>query len=338
MTNTVILKRGQKSNIANLTLEEGELALVYNATKTSIELYSGDGNGGLILINPDVTQTLKDYTDTKIGELVNGAPEAMDTLAELATAISNNSDLMDALNEAIGNKANSADVDDALADKLDVNGDASNVTTSFTQATTRTNLTTGEKLSITLGKIKKFFADLASVAFSGSYTDLSDTPVVPVYATCSTSSSTTAKVATTTNDFVLTAGATVRVKFTYTNSTSAPTLNVNDTGAIAIKQYNTTSPLTYSWYAGSVVEFTYDGTYWLMSSKEVASTTYAGVVKLSSSRTSSSTTVAANSYAVYLVNNALSTEITDRINADTALQEQIDTKLDGDSVIDCGEW
>lgn len=49
----------------------------------------------------------------------------------------------------------------------------------FTEATTRTNIESGEKFTIILGKIKKFFSDLKTVAFSGSYNDLSDTPTIP---------------------------------------------------------------------------------------------------------------------------------------------------------------
>lgn len=48
----------------------------------------------------------------------------------------------------------------------------------FTQASTRTNIVSGEKLSILFGKIMKWFADLKTVAFSGSYNDLSDRPTV----------------------------------------------------------------------------------------------------------------------------------------------------------------
>lgn len=63
-----------------------------------------------------------------------------------------------------------------VADKLDKTGDASNVTTVFTTATTRSNLTTKEKLSISLGKISKYFSDLKTVAFTGSYNDLINRP------------------------------------------------------------------------------------------------------------------------------------------------------------------
>lgn len=66
-----------------------------------------------------------------------------------------------------------------ISGKLDKTGDASNVTNTFTSATSRTNLTTGEKLSVSLGKIMKWFTDLKTVAFSGSYNDLSNKPTIP---------------------------------------------------------------------------------------------------------------------------------------------------------------
>lgn len=63
--------------------------------------------------------------------------------------------------------------------KLDTTGNGSNVTATFTQASTRTNLATGEKLSVLFGKITKWFADLKTVAFTGSYNDLNDKPTIP---------------------------------------------------------------------------------------------------------------------------------------------------------------
>ncbi len=64
-------------------------------------------------------------------------------------------------------------LDDA---KLDKTGDASNVTSDIQSATIRTNLTTGEKLAVSLGKIKKYLSDLKTVAFTGSYADLTEKP------------------------------------------------------------------------------------------------------------------------------------------------------------------
>ncbi len=53
----------------------------------------------------------------------------------------------------------------ALEDKLDLDGDGSDVTVAFTQAETRTNISAGEKLSILFGKVKKWFADLGAAAY-----------------------------------------------------------------------------------------------------------------------------------------------------------------------------
>lgn len=64
-------------------------------------------------------------------------------------------------------------------DFLTKTGDGSNVTATFTEAASRTNIATDEKLSVLFGKIKKFFSDLKTVAFTGSYTDLSNKPTIP---------------------------------------------------------------------------------------------------------------------------------------------------------------
>lgn len=52
-------------------------------------------------------------------------------------------------------------------------------TPTFTESNERTNIKSGEKLSIILGKIMKFFTDLKTVAFSGSYNDLDNKPNIP---------------------------------------------------------------------------------------------------------------------------------------------------------------
>ena len=49
---------------------------------------------------------VKDYTDQKVASLIDGAPETLDTLKEVADAIHENEDVVDALNAAIGTKAN----------------------------------------------------------------------------------------------------------------------------------------------------------------------------------------------------------------------------------------
>lgn len=90
-------------------------------------------------------------------------------------------------------------------------------------------------------------------------------------ATCSTGASTAAKVATLDDStgFSLAAGVKVAVTFTYGNSATTPTLNVNSSGAktIAIPSsataYTTGNGTTYNtWGAYETVLFTYTGTYW----------------------------------------------------------------------------
>ena len=48
-----------------------------------------------------------------------------------------------------------------------------NETPTFTQASTRANINSGETISTIMGKIKKFFADLKTVAFTGNASDVS---------------------------------------------------------------------------------------------------------------------------------------------------------------------
>lgn len=68
----------------------------------------------------------------------------------------------------------------AGATALQPSGNGSNVTSTFTAASSRTNISSGEKLSTIFGKIAKWFTDLKAVAFSGSYNDLTDTPTIPI--------------------------------------------------------------------------------------------------------------------------------------------------------------
>ena len=55
-------------------------------------------------------------------------------------------------------------------------GETGNTVTTFTESSTRANIVSGEKQSTLFGKIMKWFSDLKSIAFSGSYNDLSNTP------------------------------------------------------------------------------------------------------------------------------------------------------------------
>ena len=54
-----------------------------------------------------------------------------------------------------------------------------NSTISFSQASSRANISTSDSVKGLFGKIAKWFADLKTVAFSGSYNDLSNKPTIP---------------------------------------------------------------------------------------------------------------------------------------------------------------
>ena len=121
------------------------------------------------------------------------------------------------------------------------------------------------------------------------------------YGTCATSAATAAKVVVC-EEFAsadLVAGTVVNVKFTNAQTyNGAPTLNVQSTGAKNVKRVGTTNAARYEWQAGEVLQFVYDGTYWMLTDGCFATTTYYGVTKLSSATNSTSTSLAATASAV----------------------------------------
>ena len=61
-------------------------------------------------------EQLTAYTNQEIANLINGAPESLDTLKEVADAIAANKTIVDALDAAIGKKANAAEFDSHVKD------------------------------------------------------------------------------------------------------------------------------------------------------------------------------------------------------------------------------
>ena len=78
------------------------------------------------------------------------------------------------------------------------------------------------------------------------------------YSTCSTAANTAAKVAACTG-FTLASGSEITVKFTYGNTATNPTLNVNSTGAKSIYYRGAAIPSTYI-IANGTYTFRYNGT------------------------------------------------------------------------------
>lgn len=76
-----------------------------------------------------------------------------------------------------GNPHNVTKTDVGLGNVPNVTTD--NQTPTVSEATTRTNLAVGDTLAVIISKIKKFFSDLKTVAFTGDYNDLSNKPTIP---------------------------------------------------------------------------------------------------------------------------------------------------------------
>lgn len=99
------------------------------------------------------------YTDNKIADLINGAPDTLDTLGEIAQAMRDNEDVVSALSAAIGTKANQADLNSHMGnqeihitsserqawnDKQTKTGNTQNNTVSFTSSDSKTPNAWGE--------------------------------------------------------------------------------------------------------------------------------------------------------------------------------------------------
>lgn len=134
------------------------------------------------------------------------------------------------------------------------------------------------------------------------------------YTTSSTAASTTAKTAALTG-FVLYTGATVIVKFTNGNSATAPTLNVNSTGAKSIKCNGAAlTAANRAWSANAILEFVYDGTNWNLLTTDNTdtdtNTVYGGNYSIRqqniTTNPSSSIALYPNAYGVFSVSGTVS--------------------------------
>lgn len=156
----------------------------------------------------------------------------------------------------------------------------------------------GDTLTYTLGSsfsLSNHTHDAASTSAAGFMSAADKTKLNSIssyYGTCDTAAATQAKIVTCSN-FVLETGAHIRVLMTNAQTyNGAPTLNVNGTGAKTVRHISGTNAPRYIWSAGELVDFTYNGTYWIIHERALATTTYYGVTKLATSATSTSTSVA----------------------------------------------
>ena len=112
-----------------------------------------EGAGATQAAGTNVYKTTDGYWDCLAGTPVTGIKGAKETIFRRGNV-----------------NLTSADIGAVAED-----GDASNTTVAFTVATTRSNINTGEKMSVAFGKIKKWFADLKGHAFKNTVNNLTTT-------------------------------------------------------------------------------------------------------------------------------------------------------------------
>ena len=144
------------------------------------------------------------YVDSKVAEIVNSAPETLDTLNELATALGNDPNFATTVSTQIGGKVDKVtgkglstnDLTDTLKSNYDTAYTHSQSTHAPTNAQKNSDITKSEIEAKLTGNITTHThsqyltehqsldgyaktADLATVATSGSYNDLTDKPIIP---------------------------------------------------------------------------------------------------------------------------------------------------------------
>ena len=91
------------------------------------------------------------------------------------------------------------------------------------------------------------------------------------YGVCATPAATAGKTVTI-NNFVLAKGASARIRFTFGNTSTSPTLNINNTGAKQLK-YNNSAVQSYFIDAQGTYEVVYDGMYYQLVGNIAGSST-----------------------------------------------------------------
>ena len=94
------------NKIVDNSLEAGNYIEIDSDKKINVVVTKGSETQSPDTTNPATAR----YVDEKIADLVNGAPEALDTLKELGDALNAHEDAYDALLEVVGNKADKTEL------------------------------------------------------------------------------------------------------------------------------------------------------------------------------------------------------------------------------------
>ena len=184
----------------SITAESEEWKVVDNNGNI---IFSVDSNGAHTteLTLNGLTAATETYVDNKVADLVNSAPEALNTLGELAAALENHEDAYDALLETVGSKATKTELEDmknelsesivSETDEFHIVDEAGNIITSIDNNGVATTTVTAQNVIVNGNSIEEHINDTtihvtnaekavwnAKSNFSGSYNDLTDKPEV----------------------------------------------------------------------------------------------------------------------------------------------------------------
>jgi hypothetical protein len=156
------------------------------------------------LVNPSANQdaATKAYVDTAVADLVNGAPELLDTLNELAAAIGDDESFITTVTASIGEKV--AKAGDSMSGNLDFGG--VNKVTSLAAPSSSTDAATkgyvdGRETAITTAY--QTYADTAETD-AKAYTDTRETAITGAYQSYADQAETDAKAYTDTREGLIT--------------------------------------------------------------------------------------------------------------------------------------
>ena len=153
------MRRGAYLDFDPSRMLPGEIAVVLSGDDTT-----DTGKGIYICFSAGDVQRLSTYE-----EIVREINDALADAPEMAEMVTN------AVNAAlIAHPEWTTTVQDGAVTVAKLN---SNVT-AFTEASSRTNIASGDSITTLWGKIKKWFTDLKTVAFSGAYSDLTGKPTL----------------------------------------------------------------------------------------------------------------------------------------------------------------
>lgn len=151
LTDKPALFTGSYTDLTNTpTLFDGQYSSLVGSP-TNVSVFNNDV--GYITLADTTIYATETYVDTAISNLVDTAPDTLDTLNELAAALGDDANFSATITAQIGTKADTSTVTNLQ-----------NVLTA--QINTKANA-----------------ADLATVATTGSYTDLFNTPTIPIVPT-----------------------------------------------------------------------------------------------------------------------------------------------------------